>query len=83
MCKCLKCGYEWNPRVSVPKECPRCKSWSWNKEKYAKTRGTDKPGELHEPGEAGGDDICVAGPGRGGAGGDTGVGVGSDPAGEE
>ena len=22
--KCPKCGYEWLPRVSRPKGCPRC-----------------------------------------------------------
>jgi predicted Zn-ribbon and HTH transcriptional regulator len=25
--KCPKCGYEWNPRVTNPKECPRCKNY--------------------------------------------------------
>lgn len=24
--KCRKCGYDWEPRVSEPKECPRCKA---------------------------------------------------------
>jgi|GEM_PF-832063 len=23
--RCPRCGYEWNPRVQNPKECPRCK----------------------------------------------------------
>jgi len=23
--KCEKCGYEWEPRVDNPKECPECK----------------------------------------------------------
>ncbi|HHT9145528.1 MAG TPA: RCKP-type rubredoxin-like domain-containing protein [Candidatus Wunengus sp. YC61] len=23
--KCPKCGYEWEPRVKNPKECPECK----------------------------------------------------------
>lgn len=23
---CTKCTYEWESRVSNPKECPRCKS---------------------------------------------------------
>lgn len=23
--RCPHCGYEWEPRVSKPKECPRCK----------------------------------------------------------
>lgn len=24
--RCSRCGYEWNPRVPSPKECPRCKT---------------------------------------------------------
>ena len=23
--KCLKCDYNWTPRVEMPKECPECK----------------------------------------------------------
>lgn len=23
---CKRCGYEWAPRVKVPKACPRCKT---------------------------------------------------------
>lgn len=29
--KCVKCGYEWDGRVKVPKECPDCKSRNWKK----------------------------------------------------
>ena len=25
--KCAKCFYEWTPRVSRPKKCPRCQRW--------------------------------------------------------
>ena len=25
--KCVKCGYEWAPRVEKPKQCPRCKQY--------------------------------------------------------
>ena len=24
--KCVKCGYEWEPRKNDPKSCPRCKA---------------------------------------------------------
>jgi len=37
MKKCKKCGHEWLPRVKKPKECPECKSRSWNKNKLHKT----------------------------------------------
>ena len=30
--KCLKCKYEWSKRtITIPKECPRCKRYDWNK----------------------------------------------------
>jgi len=31
--KCLVCGYKWEPRIKLPKQCPRCKRYDWNKEK--------------------------------------------------
>ena len=34
--KCLRCGHEWIPRVEVPKSCPRCISYQWQKPKVAK-----------------------------------------------
>jgi len=24
--RCLKCGYEFEPKIKVPKRCPKCKS---------------------------------------------------------
>ena len=29
--KCLRCGWEWFPRVELPACCSACKSYSWNK----------------------------------------------------
>jgi len=30
--KCLRCNYEWEKRgKDLPKECPRCKRYDWNK----------------------------------------------------
>lgn len=35
--KCVKCEYEWLPRIeNTPKECPRCKSLNWKKIKIDK-----------------------------------------------
>ena len=35
--RCLRCGYEWVPRVfkqsELPTICPKCKSPYWNKER--------------------------------------------------
>lgn len=39
--KCNRCGYEWISRtMRIPKSCPRCKSYYWNRErrKIAKPR---------------------------------------------
>ena len=31
--KCKKCEHEWLPRIEEkPKQCPRCKSYNWDKE---------------------------------------------------
>ncbi|MEM3260703.1 MAG: hypothetical protein QXZ38_04085 [Candidatus Micrarchaeaceae archaeon] len=31
--KCLRCGYEWIPKKENPKNCPRCHSPYWFKER--------------------------------------------------
>jgi len=31
MNKCVFCGYEWTSRVTLPKQCPSCKRYSWFK----------------------------------------------------
>jgi predicted Zn-ribbon and HTH transcriptional regulator len=28
--ECLRCGYKWTPRVSLPAVCPSCKRRNWN-----------------------------------------------------
>lgn len=30
VCRCLRCAYEWMPRVENPAQCPACKSALWN-----------------------------------------------------
>ena len=27
--KCSLCGWEWQPRVELPRECPKCKRHDW------------------------------------------------------
>jgi len=27
---CLRCNWKWLARVSIPRVCPRCKSYRWN-----------------------------------------------------
>ena len=29
--KCQRCGHEWEARVKVPRSCPRCKRYDWDK----------------------------------------------------
>lgn len=33
---CLKCGHKWESRIDNPVCCPRCKSYTWNKERKTK-----------------------------------------------
>lgn len=37
---CIKCGHQWIPRQVIIKQCPKCKTTYWNKQK-----GADKIGE--------------------------------------
>jgi len=31
--KCLRCGYEWYPRIPDVRRCPRCKSFYFDRER--------------------------------------------------
>jgi predicted Zn-ribbon and HTH transcriptional regulator len=31
--KCSKCEYEWHPRKTDVRQCPKCKTAYWDKEK--------------------------------------------------
>lgn len=31
--KCEQCGYKWLPKVTQPKQCPKCKRMDWDKKK--------------------------------------------------
>jgi len=31
--KCLRCGYGWIPKQEDVRQCPKCKSASWDKPK--------------------------------------------------
>ena len=37
-CKCKRCGYDWESRINPEqvRQCPRCKSPVWNKERQIK-----------------------------------------------
>jgi len=37
--ECKRCHHKWTPRVPNPRECPRCKSPYWDKER--KKRGKE------------------------------------------
>ena len=28
--RCLRCGWEWLPRVPFPRRCPSCLSYKWH-----------------------------------------------------
>lgn len=33
MCECKKCNHQWQSRVEIPTQCPKCKTYKWNLEK--------------------------------------------------
>jgi len=37
-CTCKRCRYTWTPRIEPEnvRQCPRCKSPAWNKERLTK-----------------------------------------------
>jgi predicted Zn-ribbon and HTH transcriptional regulator len=37
--RCKRCGYEWHTRTEgMPRQCPACKSYRWNKAKEKEAR---------------------------------------------
>lgn len=36
ICKCERCGYEWQPREDNPIKCAKCNSPYWNIKKVRK-----------------------------------------------
>jgi rubrerythrin len=48
--ECIRCGYVWNNRKAIPKQCPSCKQYYYNKEReYVKVDSkTDKQNEVIE-----------------------------------
>jgi len=43
--KCLRCSYEWNPRVEDVRICPNCRSAYWDVEKKRKPKLDEKDNE--------------------------------------
>ncbi len=43
LAKCLRCGFEWLPRVAVPSRCPGCASVLWNVPRVNKWPGQAVP----------------------------------------
>lgn len=40
---CKLCEYEWEARVALPKQCPRCKRYDWNTERRQTALEGQKP----------------------------------------
>ena len=47
--KCLRCDFEWIPRVETPAKCPKCKSALWNVERAQKLAGKAAPTRKGKP----------------------------------
>lgn len=46
MAKCIKCKFEWSPRLKTPKICPSCKTKYWNRNKSLKKINSQKSSLL-------------------------------------
>lgn len=44
--KCKRCGYEWVPRISDVRKCPKCQSYRWDQEKEEKGERKQKKWQL-------------------------------------
>lgn len=43
LCRCLRCDFEWMPRVAKPMTCARCRSVLWNVSRAHKLPGKPEP----------------------------------------
>ena len=57
MAVCKRCGYEWEARAANPKECPECKSRTWQVERGGVDGGRRmvQPVDLERDGQTIGD----------------------------
>lgn len=49
LAKCLRCGFEWLPRVDCPVKCPGCKTHLWNVPRAYALPGKPKPTRKGRP----------------------------------
>lgn len=49
LARCLRCGFEWLPRVAVPSTCARCRSVLWNVPRAQKLPGKPAPTRQGKP----------------------------------
>lgn len=49
LAKCIRCDFEWMPRVEHPAKCPRCKSILWDKPRAVQLPGKPPPQVKGKP----------------------------------
>lgn len=49
LAKCLRCGFEWLPRVQHPVKCPHCKTDLWNVPRANNWDGKPAPTRKGKP----------------------------------
>ena len=49
LAKCLRCGFEWLPRVQNPVKCPSCKTDLWNVPRAQNLPGKPAPTRKGKP----------------------------------
>lgn len=49
LCRCLRCEFEWVPRVAQPVRCPRCASKEWHLPRFYRKAGRPAPTAKGQP----------------------------------
>ena len=49
LARCLRCGFEWLPRVEKPAQCARCRSTLWNVPRAQQLPGKPAPTRKGKP----------------------------------
>lgn len=49
LCRCLRCDFEWVPRVAQPVRCPSCASKQWHLPRFNRKAGRPTPTAKGKP----------------------------------
>lgn len=47
--ECKRCGHVWEPKVEIPKQCPKCKQYYYNRPREWEHKGTNEYDDIVPP----------------------------------